>query len=133
MRLVGVLSREEIRPYYAGAALFALASRPGECMPLVLLEAMAAGAPVVATDTGGARELIRDGVNGFVVPENDIGALAAAMRTLLSSPEARRMGERGHEEVMREYAWARCAERYEEVFRACLKSRPSERTGRSVG
>jgi glycosyltransferase involved in cell wall biosynthesis len=131
--LAGVMSREQLRSYYAGAALFALASRPGECMPVVYLEALAAGAPVVATDTGGARELIRDGMNGYVVPEDNPAALAAAIGKLLRIPEdARRMGERGREEVLREYTWARCAERYEEVFRAALERGAAGPKGRRV-
>lgn len=55
-----------------------------EVSPLVIMEAMAAGVPVVATDVGGVRELVRDGVTGFLVPKGSWGAIAEALRGLAS-------------------------------------------------
>jgi glycosyltransferase involved in cell wall biosynthesis len=52
-------------------------------MPNVVLEAMASGVPAIATDVGGTRELIRSGVDGFVVPEGDIESFVARSRDLL--------------------------------------------------
>jgi glycosyltransferase involved in cell wall biosynthesis len=59
-----------------------------ENQPMTVLEAMAAGAPVVATDLGGLPELVRPGLDGLIVPAGDPGALAAALRTMLDDPRA---------------------------------------------
>jgi glycosyltransferase involved in cell wall biosynthesis len=65
-----------------------------EGLPLVLLEAMARGRPVVATPVGGTPELVTDGETGLLVPPRDPEALAAALRRVLDDPElARRLGE----------------------------------------
>ena len=75
--------------YFAAADVFALSSRY-EGLPNVVLEALAAGCPVVACAcSDGVRELVRDGVNGLLVPPEDPGALAAALGRLLRSPEER--------------------------------------------
>ena len=53
---------------------------------MVVIEAFAAGRPVIATKRGGPSELIRDGVEGLLVPEDDPAALRAALRSLLANP-----------------------------------------------
>ena len=67
-----------------------------EALPNVLLESMAAAAPVVATRVGGTPEAIQDGVNGVLVPPGDSPALARAIHQLLTDPElATRLGQAG--------------------------------------
>jgi mannosyltransferase len=64
----------------------------------VLIEAMAAGKPVVAADAGAAREILEDGVQGILVPPRDAQALALAIIDLLSHPDrAAAMGSKGRE------------------------------------
>ena len=77
-----------------------LASVEPEPFGRVLIEAMAAGKPVVATDAGAAREIIEDGVQGFLVPCGDAQALArAVVRALIPSDLAMAMGQRGQARV----------------------------------
>jgi glycosyltransferase involved in cell wall biosynthesis len=79
-----------------GSTVFALPSRC-EGMPRVILEAMAAGVPVIGSDVGGISYLIRDGENGFLVPPEDSVALEGRLRELLSDADLRkRMGARGY-------------------------------------
>src|SRR5688572_33109339 len=85
---------------YADADVFCLPSW-WEAMPLSVLEAMAAGLPVVATDVGDVGRAVADGVTGYVVPRQDPEKLAAALEPLLTDPQLRRrMGASGRERVV---------------------------------
>lgn len=89
----------DINTFLAGGDIFLLSSRE-ESMPQAILEAMAAGLPVVAADVGGVRELVEDGITGYVVPSDDIGAYAAAIERLASLPRLREdMGAAGREKA----------------------------------
>jgi glycosyltransferase involved in cell wall biosynthesis len=87
----------EVLELIGKAMVFALPSR-SEGAPLVILEAMASGVPVVASDVGGIPTMVSDGDSGFVVPAGDVAALENRLRRLLSDGELRRrMGARGYE------------------------------------
>jgi glycosyltransferase involved in cell wall biosynthesis len=73
----------DVRPWLWAADFFVLPSR-GEGFPLITLEAMASGLPVIVTDCGGESELISDGADGFIVPTNDAESLCRAMQTIMS-------------------------------------------------
>jgi glycosyltransferase involved in cell wall biosynthesis len=77
--------REDVASLVAAADLVVLPSHD-EGLPLVVLEAMAAGRPVVATAVGGTPELVVDGETGVLVPAGDVGGLAAALDALLADP-----------------------------------------------
>ena len=86
-------------PLLAGADIFVSASW-AESFPYNVLEAMAVGLPVVATDVGGTGEAVEDGVTGLLVPPRDAGELAGAISKLLHDPELRRRyGESGRQRV----------------------------------
>jgi len=75
--------RDDVRPALAAADAFVLSSY-NEGMPWVMIEALAAGLPLVATDISGTHACVDDGVNGLIVPERDPEALAAACVRLLA-------------------------------------------------
>ncbi len=81
--------RQDVDVILRSASLLWLPSR-WEGMPNVVLEAMASGVPAIATDVGGTRELIRTGVDGFVVPPEDADAFVALSRDLLQDEQRRR-------------------------------------------
>ena len=84
-----------------------------EGMPNAVLEAMAAGLPVVASDIGGNNELVRDGDTGYLFPLERDGALGERIARLAGDPARRRaMGERAREVAVRSHSWARAAEAY---------------------
>jgi glycosyltransferase involved in cell wall biosynthesis len=88
-------SRGDVPDLIAACDALALLSE-AEALPMSILEAMALGRPVVATDVGGTREAVADGESGIVVAPGDAGAAAAAMARLAADPaRAREMGERG--------------------------------------
>jgi len=95
-----------------------------ECLPLNLIEAMAAGKPVVATRCGGPEEVVADGETGFVVPPKDPEATAAAVLKLLNDPAlAARMGAAGRRRVERHFTADAYARRIEAVIGEALAGR----------
>lgn len=85
----------------------ALSSRCGEGFSNAITEYMAAARPVVATDVGGAREVIVDGETGYIVPVGDDAAMAARLIELLRDPEkARLMGARGQRVIEKKFSCA---------------------------
>jgi glycosyltransferase involved in cell wall biosynthesis len=83
--------------HFEQADLFVLPSL-GECLAVVLMEATAAGLPVVTTDVGALGEAVRPAETGLVVPPSDVRALREALSTLLNDPTRRRsMGRAGHD------------------------------------
>ena len=88
-----------------------------EGLPLVLLEAMARGRPVVATPVGGTPELVTDGETGLLVPPRDSEALAAALQRVLDDPDlARRLGEAGRARVAERFTAAEQEQRMLEIY-----------------
>ena len=88
-----------------------------EGMPLTVLEAMASALPVVATPVGGTAELIRDGINGYLIQVGDSAALANTIVRLLDDRSlAEEMGRRGRELVEGSYTWDAVANRTERVY-----------------
>ena len=90
-----------------------------EGLPNVVLEACAAGVPVVATAVGGTGEVLEDGVSGHLVSPGDPRALAARVLELLRAPEQRlAMGERGRERVRAHFSFPTQSAQYERLLRA---------------
>lgn len=115
VRFAGYVPRERIADRYAAAHAFVLPSY-NEGMSVATLEAMAAGLPTVVTRTGGAEDLVDEGVSGHIVEWADVGALADRLRPLAQSRAlARRMGAAARERA-RAFSWDAATTRYLEMF-----------------
>jgi len=115
---VGAVPQADLPSYYASADVFCAPSLGGESFGIVLAEAMAVGLPVVCSDIGGYRDVVRDGSEGLLVPPRDPEALATALGGLLDNPARRAaMGEAARG-VAGRYAWQVVAAEVAEVYQA---------------
>lgn len=124
--LPGVVLRDTLPDLYRAADLFVLpavhdAQGNVDGLPNVILEAMATGLPVLASDISGIPLAIEDGVHGRLVPEGDADALAAALGTLATDAELRRrMGRAARERAVAELTWDAVAARYRAAYERAL-------------
>jgi sugar transferase (PEP-CTERM/EpsH1 system associated) len=108
-------------PYLHAMDVFALSSR-SEGMPLAVLEAWAAGLPVVATRVGGLPDLIDDGGTGLLVSFGDEDALAGSLCDLIADPDfTRRLGEAGRNRVESHFSLRRMADEYQRHYVELLR------------
>ncbi|HEX9401184.1 MAG TPA: glycosyltransferase [Anaeromyxobacter sp.] len=104
-------------PAILARAAIAVSASHAEGISNAILEGMAARLPVVATAVGGSPELVRDGVNGYLVPPGAPAPLARRLVDLLASPPRRkRMGERGRRMVEREFAVEQMRRSYDALY-----------------
>ena len=112
--------QRDIGAFYSMFDVFLLASA-NEGTPVTAIESLASGTPVVATRVGGVPDVVRDGVDGILVPPGDPGAIAEALRRLASDPgERAAMGEAGREHVFRRYAVERLVDDVDALYRRLL-------------
>lgn len=113
----------DARGLIATADIFVLSSVM-EGLPLVVLEALHAGRPVVVTDLAGLEGVVADGETGVVVPPRDAGAIAGALERLIGDPEeARRLGRAGRAYAEKELSIERTASSYLELYSEILSVR----------
>jgi phosphatidylinositol alpha-mannosyltransferase len=118
----GAVSEEEKVRYYKTADIFCTPATGRESFGVVLLEAMAAGKPVVASSIEGYRGVMTEGQEGLFFPRKDSEALANALEFLVRNPEARReMGNRGRL-TAQNYRWEVVARRVEQYYESCLQA-----------
>ena len=116
----GPVPRAELAAYYASAEVFCAPSTGRESFGIVLLEAMASGKPVVATNIQGYNGVIRNGVEGLLIERKNPAALAEALIQCLTDAELRRrLGQAGRERAG-EYAWPAIACRVLEAYERAL-------------
>src|ERR1700736_3738687 len=101
--ITGELSIEEVQRWYRRLTIYAFTSR-NEGFGLTLIEAMSAGAALVASRAGAAELVVEDGVTGVLTPPGDVDALVAALEPLMRDPaSATAMGERGRARVLEKF------------------------------
>ena len=117
VRFLGRIEPEEVPALYAGADIFVNAAVVDN-QPVSVLEAFAAGLPVVTTGTGDITAMVRYGEAGLLIPESDPRAMAKALIDLLDHPQrALNMARRAKAEVER-YTWPRIAGQWESIYQA---------------
>ena len=127
VRFLGV--RSDVAEMLRAVDLFALTS-VSEAASLTLLEAMASRLPVVVTAVGGNPEIVRDGVEGLLVPRGDAAAAAAALLRLLDDPAAAAaMGEAGRARVEERYQLSRTIDAYWRLYQR-MAGRGGENDGK---
>ena len=114
-----VTDKELINDY--NSALVTVLPSLSEIFPLVILESMACGTPVICTDVGGMPEIVEDGENGFIVPLNDPKSLEEKIKYFIDNPEqSKRMGENARKKILADFTWGAVARRCIEGYNALL-------------
>jgi glycosyltransferase involved in cell wall biosynthesis len=123
-------TQDDVAPWLVGADAYVQPSRR-EALPLALLEAMAAGVPVIATRVGEVERLIRHGREGFLVPPADPAALAGTLLEVLRIPEqARHVAARAQQLVQSQYSRARMLDSVQALYDELLAGHPGGRQRR---
>ena len=123
---VGRVPNHEMGIWYnmADALVMPSVTRPEDGLNVCVLDAMACGKPIVASDCAGNDLVVEDGVNGFIFPEGDADALARALLRLAEDRDlARRMGTVSRDFIETRYGWPHLARRYREHFRRLVEAR----------
>jgi glycosyltransferase involved in cell wall biosynthesis len=119
--------QDDVAPYYEAIDALLLPS-VNEGTPVSVIEALAAARPAVATRVGGVPDVIRDGVDGYLVPVGDAATLGARLAELASDPAKREaMGREGRSRVLERYAVSRLVDDVDRLYRELLDER--ERPG----
>ena len=114
--------QDDVAGFLAAFDVFVLPSA-NEGTPVSAIEALAAGRPVVATRVGGVPDVVRDGVDGYLVESGDVNGLADALARLAVDPELRRrMGAAGRERVLPRYAVDRLIDDVDRLYRSLLQA-----------
>ena len=112
--------QDDVARWYAACDAIVLSSA-NEGTPVTLIEALAAGRPVVATRVGGVEDVVDDGVTGHLVRPGDTHAIAERLALLAADPELRRrMGETGRAQMLQRYAVSRLVDDVDRLYRALL-------------
>ena len=134
MQFPGFLNQTQLNALYASAHLFLHPSeltenQDQEGIPTSMLEAMSTGLPVAATLHGGIPEAVRDGFSGFLVPERDPAALAAALRRFVQSPDTlQQMGRAASQSVRAEFEQSRAVAKLEACYDEAIQIGKPSRT-----
>ncbi|MCW2499373.1 MAG: Phosphatidylinositol alpha-mannosyltransferase [Frankiales bacterium] len=126
VRLLGLVSEADKPRVYASGDVYCAPNTHGESFGIVLIEALAAGTPVVASDLEAFRRVLDDGEAGVLVPVGDSAALADALADLLHDPERRRHLRAAGSRVVQAYDWAHVTRQIVEVYETVAAAAPVE-------
>jgi glycosyltransferase involved in cell wall biosynthesis len=119
--LIDAYSLEEMKELYAASDICIYPSSSGEPFGLTMLEAMASAKPMIITNSGGMPEIIKDGINGFVIPIRDFELLAAKIKNLLGDKRLRnRLGYTGRQMIESQYTKERVTKDMLSVYNKLL-------------
>jgi len=122
VRFLGHVPVEELPRWYATGDIFVSPASGNESFGIVLIEAMASGRAVIASDIPGYRSVVQPNENAVVVPPDNVPALASAIVELIQDPARReRLGRIGRERAL-EFSWPRVTDQIEAVYR-CAQGR----------
>ncbi|HLZ27883.1 MAG TPA: glycosyltransferase family 4 protein [Chloroflexota bacterium] len=122
----GYASSEDLPRYYQSCDVFCAPNTGQESFGIILLEAMAAGAPIVASDIPGYRDVVSDGVEGLLVEPRNPGAVADGLCRLLGNPELRASMRRAGQAKAQQYDWPRVATQVLDYYFEVLERREAE-------
>jgi len=115
--------RDDMPDIFRQSHIVCLPTTYGEGVPRSLIEAAASARPIVTTDTPGCREIVRNDINGLLVPTNDPGALVDALAKLIEDPALRsRMGAAGREIAAGEFSVEEVEQRTLDVYKEVMPS-----------
>jgi glycosyltransferase involved in cell wall biosynthesis len=120
--MLGVISPTVLPSYYAAADVFVLPSMFQETFGLVILEAFAAGIPVIGARSGGVPELVEDTRNGLLVDQGDVAGLCEAMRRLLLDRAMREQFGAEARQTAAKMSWENTVDRLERIYQKVLTS-----------
>ncbi|MBV9326605.1 MAG: glycosyltransferase family 4 protein [Chloroflexi bacterium] len=132
VKFAGYVAAEDLPRYYQACDVFCAPNTGQESFGIVLLEAMAAGAPIVASDIPGYRDVVTSGEEGLLVERQNPGALADAVCRLLGNPELRASMRRAGQFKAREFDWPRVAAQVLDYYEEVLEKREIEPERRRV-
>jgi phosphatidylinositol alpha-mannosyltransferase len=124
VRLLSLVSEQDKPGVYASGDVYCAPNTHGESFGIVLVEAMAAGTPVVASDLEAFRRVLEDGAAGLLVPVGDPGALAAGLAELLADGERRQRLATAASRAVTAYDWGTVTDRVVEVYETAVAAAP---------
>jgi glycosyltransferase involved in cell wall biosynthesis len=120
VKFAGYVPQDRTADFYRSADVFALSS-DFDNSPNVVLEAMAAGLPIVSTDVGGLRDYVTPPENGTLTPKGDVQALARGLLEYLANPErAAHVGARNRQDAVERFSWATSAANMRAVYQRVI-------------
>jgi glycosyltransferase involved in cell wall biosynthesis len=131
VHFLGEVPHGELPDVLRASDLFLLTTEPPESFGIVLIEAMACGLPVLATDYPGVRAVVGDGSDGMLAPQGDIAAVASRLGEMIQlGPGGRaRFGEAGRAKAEREWNWPRLLDRMDTAYEEAISARRAKAGG----
>ena len=124
VELLGLVSDEDKPRVYASGDVYCAPNTHGESFGIVLVEAMATGTPVVASDLDAFRRVLDDGRAGVLFPVGDAAALAVALADLLGDPDRRKQLAEAGRDTVEQYDWSTVTSRIVEVYETVAAAAP---------